>query len=418
MQKKMMILGAGALQIPAIEKAKELGFQIILVDYDENAPGFPLADVKLVVSTLDQEEVYRQALIYQPDVVITSTSDGPVRTAAYVNEKLGKNPDLSYGDSLCATIKSYMRDRLKENGVPIPAYYAAHDFEELKKAVGELKGYCIVKPADNAGSRGVVLVDVRNSGGQAADSKKEATDLIEIDNDKLKEIYEYSKSNSRNGIVMAEEFMTGAEVSVESMTVNGETTIITITDKFITPPPYFVELGHSQPSELPEDIKTAIRKVTLQAVKAIRLQNGPSHTEIKVTESGPKIVEIAARLGGDFITSRLVPLSTGVDMVGGSVLLAAGEKTDLTARWERGSAIRFISGIPGIIKRIVVEKDIHTLEGLEEFVLYKKAGDVINGTKSSNDRLGHVIAGGKTAREATDTAIKALEFIHIEMEEE
>ncbi len=95
LQKKIMILGASALQVPAIRKAKELGYQIILVDYDENAVGFQLADVKLVVSTLDQEEVYRQALRYCPDVIITSTSDGPVRTAAYVNERLGKQPDLS-----------------------------------------------------------------------------------------------------------------------------------------------------------------------------------------------------------------------------------------------------------------------------------------------------------------------------------
>ena len=107
MQKTMMILGASALQVPAIRKAKELGYRIILVDYDENAVGFPLADVKLVVSTLDQEEVYRQALIYQPDVVITSASDGPVRTAAYVNERLGRQPDLSYEDAVCATMKNH-----------------------------------------------------------------------------------------------------------------------------------------------------------------------------------------------------------------------------------------------------------------------------------------------------------------------
>ena len=120
MEKKMMILGASALQVPAIKKAKEMGYRIILVDYDENAVGFPLADVKLTVSTLDQEEVYRQALIYRPDVILTSASDGPVRTAAYVNEKLGKQPDLSYEDSFCATVKSHMRKRLEENHVHIP----------------------------------------------------------------------------------------------------------------------------------------------------------------------------------------------------------------------------------------------------------------------------------------------------------
>ncbi len=161
MGKKMMILGGSALQVPAIHAAKKLGYEIILVDYDENAVGFALADVKLVVSTLDMEEVYRQALVYRPDVVITSTSDGPVRTAAYVNEKLGKKPDLAYEDSLCATIKSHMRKRLEENHVPIPSYYAVESWEEFQEAVKAFSGRCIVKPSDNAGSRGVVLLDGR-----------------------------------------------------------------------------------------------------------------------------------------------------------------------------------------------------------------------------------------------------------------
>lgn len=412
MGKKMMILGASALQVPAIKKAKELGYEVILVDYDENAVGFPLGDVKLVVSTLDQEEVYRQALIYQPDVVITSTSDGPVRTAAYVNEKLGKKPDLAYEDALCATIKSHMRDRLREKEVPIPEYYTVNEFQELKEAVDKLNGYCIVKPADNAGSRGVVLVDM----GRKGEGKSESQ--IKNDDDKLREIYEYSKSNSRNGILMVEEFMTGPEVSVESMTVNGETTIITITDKKITPPPYFVEIGHSQPSSLSEEIQAAIHKVALHAIQAIRLENGPSHTEIKVTDNGPKVVEIAARLGGDFITSKLVPLSTGVDMVGSSVLLASGEEIDLSVKYKKGSAIRFLQGTPGRIKKIRIDRELHSLEGLEEFVLYKKENDMVGGMESSNDRLGHVIASGADAEEAIRIAEKALSMIHVEIEEQ
>lgn len=400
MGKKMMILGASALQVPAIRKAKELGYEIILVDYDEHAAGFPLADVKLVVSTLDQEEVYRQALIYQPDVVITSTSDGPVRTAAYVNEKLGKQPDLSYEDSLCATIKSYMRKRLKEHNVPIPDFYAVKSWEEFKAASERLNGECIVKPADNAGSRGVVLLD---------GAKKR-------DEDALREIYEYSRSNSRNSTVMVEEFMTGAEVSVEAMTVDGETTIITITDKFITPPPYFVELAHCEPSRLDGEVQEQIRAVTLQAVKAIGLVNGPSHTEIKVTPQGPKIVELAARLGGDFITSRLVPLSTGVDMVGASVELATGGKPQLEPEWSRGAAIHFIQGAEGRIKKIEAEDALYHMDGVEEVVFYRQAGDEAHTTKSSNDRLGHIITVGEDAWMAMETGKKALAMIHVEYE--
>lgn len=450
-QKKMMILGASALQIPAIKKAKELGYQIILVDYDENAVGFALADVKLVVSTLDQEEVYRQALIYQPDVVITSTSDGPVRTAAYVNEKLGKRPDLSYESALCATIKSKMRDRLKECGVPIPEYHAAKDYEAFSEAVDKLDGNCVVKPADNAGSRGVVHLDYLGQRGdqqmllehEAAPLGEHAERLAAYDrkmNELKKKIYCYSRDNSRNGTVMVEEYMHGPEVSVEIMVIEGEPHILAITDKYITPPPYFVELAHCEPSRLDAGTQEQIRKVAVQAVRAIGIENAPAHVEIKVTEEGPKIVELAARLGGDFITSRLVPLSTGIDMVGASVLLATGEAPDLKPKWNRGAAIHFISvnggsggcresRIPcpsgtvagteqepeGVLVRITVPETLYGQAGVEEICLYKKPGDRVQGTYSSNDRLGHVITTGETPEQAMELGKQVMAQIDVEI---
>lgn len=412
-RKKMMILGASALQVPAIKKAKELGYQIILVDYDENAVGFALADVKLVVSTLDQEEVYRQALIYEPDVVITSTSDGPVRTAAYVNEKLGKQPDLSYENSLCATIKSKMRDRLRECGVPIPEYYAATDFAGFSEAVDRLNGHCIVKPADNAGSRGVVLL----GGSERQDGILEDEEHGEA-RERKRRVYEYSLENSRNGTVMVEEYMKGPEVSVEIMVVEGEPHILAITDKYITPPPYFVELAHCEPSRLDEETQNRIREVASQAVRAIGIENAPAHVEVKVTPEGPKIVELAARLGGDFITSRLVPLSTGIDMVGASVLLATGEKPDLTQTRKQGAAIHFIHAKEdqqGVIEKITVPETLREADGVEEIVLYQKPGATVQGTRSSNDRLGHVITVGKTAREAMKRGKQILDKIQVEI---
>lgn len=407
MQKKMMILGASALQVPAIKKAKELGYQIILVDYDENAVGFALADVKLVVSTLDQEEVYRQALIYEPDVVITSTSDGPVRTAAYVNEKLGKRPDLSYENSLCATIKSNMRERLQKCDVPIPKFYAAADFEDFSRAVDRLGGRCIVKPADNAGSRGVVLLD-------AEKTETESEDFHAV----KERVYRYSRENSRGGTVMVEEYMEGPEVSVEIMVVEGEPCMLAITDKYITPPPYFVELAHCEPSRLDAKTLDQIRNVAAQAVRAVGIENAPAHVEIKVTKEGPKIVELAARLGGDFITSKLVPLSTGIDMVGASVLLATGEKPELTPKRKTGAAIHFIhtkEGQQGVIESITVPEELYQAEGVEEIVLYQKPGANVQGTHSSNDRLGHVITVGQTAEEAMERGKRALSQIRVEI---
>ncbi len=404
-QKKMMILGASALQVPAIKKAKELGYQIILVDYDETAVGFELADVKLVVSTLDQEEVYRQALLYQPDVVITSTSDGPVRTAAYVNERLGKRSDLSYENACCATIKSKMRDRLRECSVPIPKYYAAADFEAFSVAVDRFGGRCIVKPADNAGSRGVVLLDASKKGNEPENFRE------------LKEqTYRYSRENSRGGIVMVEEYMQGPEVSVEIMVIEGEPHVLAITDKYITPLPYFVELAHCEPSRLGAETQKQIRETAAQAVRAVGMENAPAHVEIKVTEEGPKIVELAARLGGDFITSRLVPLSTGIDMVGASVVLATGETPDLTPAKSQGAAIHFIharENQSGALNKITVPDALYGAEGIEEIALYKKPGEAVQGTHSSNDRLGHVITVGKTPAEAMERGKRALAQIGV-----
>lgn len=403
MTKKIMILGASALQVPAIKKAKELGYQVIAVDYDENAVGFAFADVKLVVSTLDQEEVYRQALIYQPDVVITSTSDGPVRTAAYVNEKLGKRPDLSYENAQCATIKSKMRNRLRECGVPIPKYYAVEDFTAFSEAVDKLNGRCIVKPADNAGSRGVMLLDPEELSAAHFNERKE-------------QIYRYSRGNSRGGTVMVEEYMQGPEVSVEAIVIEGKPHILTVTDKFITPPPYFVELAHCEASMLDEKIQEGIRAVAGQAICAIGIENAPAHVEVKVTQDGPKIVELAARLGGDFITSKLVPLSTGIDMVGASVELAVGKRPDLTPKWNRGAAIHFIhadEGQEGIISEIAVPHALYAQKGVEEISLYKKPGDSVQGTRSSNDRLGHVITTGETPQEVMELGARVLAQIGV-----
>lgn len=398
MGKKMMILGASALQVPAIRAAKDLGYEVISVDYDPNAVGFALADTVLVVSTMDKEEVLRQAEIHKPDIILTSTSDGPVRTAAYVNEKLGKRPDLSYEDSLCATIKSHMRKRLSECHVPVPTFFAVRSKEEFLKAVDSLSGYCIVKPADNAGSRGVVLLD-------NTDGAKDREELLKI--------YDYSLGNSRDGELMVEEVMTGPEVSVEALTIEGETTIVAVTDKMTTPLPYFVEIGHCEPSRLPAKTIEEIKELALKAVKAIRLQNGPSHTEIKVTPDGPKIVELAARLGGDFITSKLVPLSTGIDLVTASIRLAAHLPVDLTQTISKGAAIRFLQAPAGTLKELSADKELENMPGIIEVRFYCKEGDKVCGLHSSNDRIGHIIAQADTPEKAARLAEDAMKHVRI-----
>lgn len=85
-------------------------------------------------------------------------------------------------------------------------------------------------------------------------------------------------------------------------------------------------MGHCQPSAFSEEIKTAIETVAVQAIRAVGIGNGPVHVEMKVTQDGPKMIELGARMGGDFITTHLVPLSTGIDMMKLVIENACGEK--------------------------------------------------------------------------------------------
>jgi biotin carboxylase len=210
--------------------------------------------------------------------------------------------------------------------------------------------------------------------------------------------------------------MIGPEVSVESYSVDGVPHIITITDKMVTEVPFFVELGHTEPSRLSSHVQDDIRRVAEAAIKAIGMKNGPTHTEIKVTPDGAKLVEIAARLGGDFITSHLVPLSTGVDMIECSFATLLGEKVHYQKQKDKGAAIRFIQGKSGVLKEVVGLDKAKSLPGIVDIEIYKNIGEKIIKPENSSDRIGHIIAKGDTADEAAQNAELALSSIVVTVE--
>lgn len=376
--KKIMILGASILQLPAILKAKEMGFQVIAVDMDKNAIGFKHADICLEISTIDTPKVVEAAKKYKIDAVMTLASDMPMRTVAAIAAELDI-VGISEETAINATNKARMRQRLFEYGVPTPEFYIVNSYEEYLLAIKNFTNKFIVKPASNSGSRGVILVTNRNE---------------------VQHAYEYSKNYSRNGEIVVEEYMEGPEVSVETLTIDGVTHVIAITDKLTTGSPNFVEMGHSQPSMLSEEVKDKIAEVAISAIKAIGIENGPSHTEVMVTKDGPKIVELGARLGGDNITTHLVPLSTGVDMVECCIKIALGDEPEIERKISRGAAIRYFETHPGRVRSINNIERAEHINGVNQICFVKNPGDYVGGIKNSSDRIGFVIAHDETAIKA------------------
>lgn len=390
--KKIMILGASILQVPAIKRAKDMGLYVISIDMDPKAIGFEFADEHHVLSTIDVDAVLELAKKINIDGIMTLASDKPMLTVAKVSNELGLN-SISEETSIKVTNKARMRECLAEHNVPIPKFKVATNKEEYLNYISQFGSTYIVKPADSSGSRGIFLVE---------------------NSEKSSEAYNHSIKYSSTGEILIEEYITGPEVSVESITINGKTNIIAITDKNTTGSPYFVELGHSIPSSLSEEIQENIKKVTIAAIDALGIEVGPSHTEIKVTDEGPKIIEVGARLGGDNITTHLVPLSTGIDMVKSLINMSIGIFENPKATKSKGAAISYFDSDEGTINNILNLNEAYKIKGVNEIYFNKTINDKTNKIRSSIDRIGYVISHASTAREAIEICKKVKDEIKIE----
>lgn len=394
MMKKLMIIGASVLQLPAIQKAKEMGLHVAVVDFNPHAIGIPYADKYYNASTMDEDAVLAAAEDYQPDGIMTLATDMPMRGVSKVSDKLHLH-SINYQTAVKATDKYDMIKAFKEHNVSSPWFFAVDTFEELKSHEKDVTFPCIIKPTDNAGSHGVAKVHTFQE---------------------LLDNYEYAHQCSRHGKVIVEEYLDGPEVSVEVMVVDGKVNILQITDKITTEAPHFVELGHTQPSQLPITTQEAIREVTIAACNAIGIDKGPAHVEMKITQRGPVMIELGARMGGDNITTHLVPLSTGIDMVGSTIKVSLGEQPDIEPTLHCGSAIRYFQVPFGTIKAIENVEEAKKIKGVRQITFTKGVGEESTPIQCSNDRIGFVIAQGATAEDAVDACKKAIELVRIRID--
>lgn len=386
-----MIVGASVLQLPAILKAKEMGLHVAVADYNPKAMGIKYADKYYDANTMDEDAILAASEDYQPDGIMTLATDMPMRGVAKTSDKLHLH-SINYETAVKATDKYDMIKAFKAHNVPSPWYFVVDTLVDLKALETEISFPCIIKPTDNAGSHGVAKI---------------------YSFQELLENYEYAHSCSRHGKVIVEEFLDGPEVSVEVMVINGKVNILQITDKITTEAPHFVEMGHTQPSRLPEQTKEAIREVATAACLAVGIDKGPAHVEMKVTKRGPVMIELGARMGGDNITTHLVPLSTGIDMVGSTIKVALGEEPDITPTLHCGSAIRYFEVPFGTIKAIENEDVAKQIPGVRQITFTKGIGEESTPIHCSNDRIGFVIAQGETAEKAAEICDIAMKIIKI-----
>ena len=392
--RKLLILGASELQLPAIETARDMGLVVGVADMNPAAPGAALADEFFECSTYDAEAVAAVARDWRPDGIMTLATDWPMRSVAAACAELGL-PAISVDCAARATDKLLMIRAFHEHGVPAPWFEVLDADADVEALAAELPYPCVVKPIDSSGSRGVTIVH---------------------DAAELPAAVAYSRAASRSSALLVEEYLQGPEVSVELLVVDGEPLLVTITDKSTSGPPHFIETMHSQPSALPAEVQREILAVAGAAIAAIGATTGAAHAEIIVTPDGPKMVEIGARMGGDRITTHMVPLSTGIDMTRAVIELALGGRPNLERTAARACVHRFLSAPEGVLAGIAGVAEARALPGVEGVFVSCAAGDRLVAPTSSGTRAGSVLVSAATLTAAHETAAAAAAVIRFDME--
>ena len=422
--KKILILGAGLMQKPAILGAKHLGYKTVVVDANKNAVAVPLADEFYPVDLKDRESLLELAkkLNKKGELkgVFTAGTDFSA-SVSFVAENLGL-PAHSFEAALNASDKARMRACFEKEGVPSPKFIEIDENAHAELvSKSDIEFPKVVKPCDNMGGRGCRLV--RNQ-------------------DEFQTSVTTAIKNSRTNRAIFEDYMEGAEFSIDSVVYNGTLTITGFADRHIFYPPYFIEMGHSLPSRVDSKIKNELIATFALGIKALGLTCGVAKADIKYTKKGPMIGEIAARLSGGYMSGWTFPYSSGMNLTEEAMKIAVGQEPDyllsnrVSLPWQPHesvknkaqpfelyeisstlvSAERAWLSIPGVVSNIYGLSEVKQIYGVRDVLPRVKIGDKVDFPRNNVEKCGNVIAVGINSEQAYKSAEEAISSITLRLE--
>ncbi|HZT90929.1 MAG TPA: hypothetical protein VFA05_02725 [Gaiellaceae bacterium] len=434
---RLLVLGAGPAQLGLLEAARARGVWTAVVDRDPAAPGFALADRRCILSTEDEPAIERLAAALGVGGLVAPGTDWPVAVAARVAERLGLPHPLTPQAAVLATNKLRQRERLAAAGVPQPRWWVVGAGDPLP----DVAGAAVVKAPDRQGQKGLTLV---LPGGDLAGAVATA------------------RGAARNGLALVEELVDGPEVTVIGFSGGGRFAALAVTDRVVADPPAFgVALAHVWPSRVlalsqdaaeaaasgaatdhvqppgrdvaaeatssaapsrttrandgvgaaratgsPGHVLALSQDVARAAVAALGITEGPSYTQLRVDGDGPKVIEVAARLGGGH-DAELVEAATGVPLNDLAIDAALGRPLALPTPVARvgGAVTRFLVAPPGVFEGVEVPPE------LERVRIYRTPGYVFTPLRRGADRAGAVLVTGASRDDAVERAEQAAQAI-------
>lgn len=385
--KTILFIGAGPAQAVGIALGKQLGFRVLAVDRNPDAVGFAVADQQIITDVTDIATIVEKASRLKPDGCLSIASEICLPAVAAVNQTLDL-PGIRPDEVDLATNKAKMRSRLKEYGIPGPDFAVLKAENELADALERVGLPAVIKPVDNAGSRGVTYIETKDNAMAA---------------------YCRARRYSRNGGVLLEAFMPGREVSVEAFVVDGTVNILAMSDKDRTSPPSMLDTRVVFPARWPTEIERNIKEVASNAMLATGINDSPFHVEIMVTPDGPKMVELGARGPGFKVYTDIIPFVSGVNPVEVQLKLLFGQPVDLTPHRDGyGACLQFFGSDRSGTVAEVITSDLASAPEVADYKIYLDSGDPVNQLSCGDDRLGHII----TLAANRDIAVNLAQDIH------
>lgn len=368
---------------------------MIAADRDPGAPGFRLADRRAIISVEDERAIESLARAEAVDGIIAPGIDWPVAIAARVAARLGLPHPIDPPTAARATLKIQQRQRLQAEGVPQPRWRLVSPAEAA--GASDLVFPCVVKAPDRQGQRGLALVRKPEELAAAVGAALTA---------------------SRSGVCIVEELVAGPEITVNAFSTGGQFRPLTVTDRLTAEPPAFgVALAHAWPSSLPSDRVREATRVAEAAAAALGIEAGPTYTQLRVEPEGPKVVEVAARLGGGH-DAELCEAALGVDLNGLALAAALGEEIrdeELLARPQSGGAcVRFLVAPEGELERVEGLDAAAESPGVRAVHVYRRPGQRIGPLRIGRDRAGAVLAVGQSRDDALERAGTAADLVRFE----
>ena len=395
--KKLLLLGGSRYILPVIRVAHELGAYVITADYLPDNIAHKYSDEYVNVSVVDKEAVLEVARSKHIDGIMSFACDPGVVTAAYVAEQMGLPSVGSYESVSILQDKGRFRKFLKDNGFNVPESKTYRSIDEIEKNKETINYPSIVKPVDNAGSKGVKKVESYHELIDAAYNAFE---------------------NSRCGTIIVEDFLqpVGNPSDSDWFSIDGIIVFYSFNSQLFVKDgvnPY-VPAGFYWKSTMSESAKIELLQEIQRLIKLLDLKTSIYNVEVRECSNGKAyIMEVSPRGGGNRL-AECIELETEIRIIEASVRAALGFEINeiKKKRTEKHIAELILhSEKKGLYEQVKISKEI--INHVVEKDIWINAGEIVEEFSGANKSIGTIIFEFDNEHEMQDTMCNIEKYVKI-----